>query len=397
MIKGLTDQVVLRRDGKIRAGTRDPVTNFPKNSPFFILKDAPQLAPVLGNEPTEIYFTVHSDQLDQFFRDDLRWYTKSEIVCKSMHGYKNPANNEDMGSVAAFFKVGQEVSGLKKEQFPGMTRAFQRACMYKQCPNYIKGECSEHMFLDIMIPQYSMGAVFTLTNTSINAVLNAMSTFQKAYFCYQGKFSGQIFRLYKKKEPINFPDKNGNMSKRDTDIVHLENVSFADYESKFRSQINPVDWDALMYMRSRQTPGLQAQISASPGLPMLDGDVDGIETSEEVVSAAPTSSLAKAEAQVDSAKDRGNDPTVAPLFAEISSLLGKENSEEARTATAKNFPDVKRLHDYLAGRIKDMKKAQKAAKPGTAKTVVAKAAPAAAAPAATSAPAPAVLDGPPLY
>lgn len=363
MIKGLTDRIVLRRDGKIRAGTKDPSTGYPKNTPHFLLHDAAQLIPVLGENPTEIYFTVPSDNLNVFYRDDLRWYTKSELVCRSMHDYEDPTNdNQPMGSVAAFFKVGQEAQGLQKRPFPGMSRAFVRSCAYKGCPDYIRGNCSEHMFLDMIIPQYSMGAIFTLDSVSINAVLNAISTFQKAGARYMGKFSGQIYRLYKKKSFINFPDSKGNTTKRETDVVFVDNVSFAWYEENFKDKIDPVDWESLMYIRNRpnESGGVRL-LAAQTSPPLLDpADSDDTIVTEEP---AATSTVTKAAEQVSepNAQVRGNDPAVAPLFEELASLLGKDNTEEARKATAKNFPDVQRLADYLKGRIRDLKK--KTAKP----------------------------------
>lgn len=360
-IMGLTDQVVLRRDGKIKSGMKDPKTGYPMNLPYFSLHDAPQLIPVLGEKPEEIYFTVSSDNLQQFFRDDLRNYSKSQLVCKSMHGYVNPITNQNMGSVAAFFKVGMDVPGLTTTPFPGITRAFERKCAYKGCQDYIRGDCSEHFFLDMVIPQYSMGAIFTLDSVSINAVMNAASAFQKGAFRYQGVLSGQIFKVLKKKVDINFPDKNGNLSKRPTDVVHVENVTFAEYEAKFKDKIDPIDWEALMFWRSRDKKAGMPLLTNS-GTPLLEASDPEL---QELAEAAPQTSLAKAAAETsdDAVLARANDPAVAPLFAEIASLMGKENSQEARFATAKVFSNTQKLADYLKGKIKDVKKMAKTSKP----------------------------------
>lgn len=364
MIKGLTDALVFRRDGKIRAGAKDEKTGYPKNFPHFLLHDAPQLIPVLGETPEEIYFTVHSDSLDQVFQPDLRWYTKSELVCKSMHDYKEPATGVSMGSVAAFFKVGVEVPGLAQKQFPGIARSRVRQCAYKSCPDYVSGNCSEHMFLNVLIPQYSMGALFTLDSTSINAVINVLSGFQKAALRYQGKLSGQIYRLYKKKVPINFPQKDGSMSKRDTDVVHMETVSFAEYEAKFKEKISPEDWDSLMFLRNR--PFSQAPIVGQAALTAPENSAALLEAAEqagaEFEAPAPALTASAAQGDEDAIRERANDPAAAPYFAEIAGLVEKPNSEELRMATARNFPTVQRMVDYLKTRIKDAKKAQKAPK-----------------------------------
>jgi Recombination directionality factor-like len=281
------------------------------------------------------------------------------LVCKSMHDYVNPKTQQNMGSVAAFFKVGQEVSGLTQEQFPGMARSRVRQCAYKMCPDYISGNCTEHMFLNLMVPQYSMGALFTLDSTSINAVINVLSCFQKSALRYQGKISGQIYRLFKKKAPINFQNKDGSMSKRDTDVVHMENVSFAEYEAKFRSQIAPEDWDALMFIRSRGV-GLNPSDSANiAALPSQSQEL--IEAADQSAPAQLTTSLTNAAAQTDedAIKLRAEDPAVSKYFEEISALVGKENTLEIRMATAKAFPDVQALATYLKNKIREHKKSKK--------------------------------------
>jgi hypothetical protein len=383
MIKGLTDTLALRRDGKIRAGGKDE-KGYPKNYPHFLLHDAPQLIPILTETPTEIFFTIYSDDLRHAFQPDLRWYSKTELICKSMHDYVNPKTQTPMGSVAAFFKVGQEVSGLSQEQFPGVARSRVRQCSYKSCPDYINANCTEHMFLNIMVPQYSMGSLFTLDNTSINAVKNTLSCFQKAALRYQGKISGQIYRMFKKKDTINFPNKDGSMSKRPTDVVHIENVSFAEYETQFRSAIAPEDWDALMYIRSRELyrPANPTPIIGSEGQDEL------LEAAQQAPQLETSLTNAAAQTDDDAVRRRANDAAAAPAFAEIAQIVGKENSEELRMATAKAFPDVQSLVTYLKNRIKDSKKAKKDVKPTSVKDVAA-AAPQAppAAPAVATAPA----------
>lgn len=366
MIKGLTDQVQLRRDGKIRAGKKN-AQGYPENSPHFLLHDAEQLVPALGPKPTEIYFTVPSDDLQRFYRDDLRLYNKNELVCRSMHDFIDPKDGKKMGSVAAFMKVGVDAAGLRKEQFPGIARAFVRNCAYKACPDYIKGDCGEHMFLDMIIPQYSMGALFTLDSVSINAILNAMSTFSKAHGRYQGKLAGQIFKLFKKKDSINFPDKSGNLSRRETDVVDVANVSFAEYEAKFKDSIDPIDWEALLFIRNRPVSAAGfGQIQSATTLQLeASGDYEVEEVTQAQI-AAPQSPLAKVEAQAQTDAERakaiGNDPSIAKFFAEIALLMGKENTEDARTKTAMAYPSVERLGEYLSMKIKEFKKNQKAAK-----------------------------------
>ena len=389
-IIGLTDTTQLRHDGKIRGGTRDEKTGYPKNSPHFLIHEIPELERVLGATPTEIYFTVLVDHPDYFFHPDLRWYTKSELVCKSMHNHTDPVSGMPMGSVAAFFKPGQDVQGLTAEKFPGM-RAFMRKCAYKACPDYIQGDrCGEHLTLDITIPQFSMAHMFRYEGTSINAILNVQSTLQKAWIKYEGKLAGQIFKLQKVKSFVNFPDdKKGGTVRRETDIVSLENVNFADYEARFKSEIDPSDWAALMRLRA-DSGGVF--FNSRPATPLIgQGDSDVVKA--QAALALPESPLAQAEKATseDEIAKIANDPAVAPLFAELSLLLEKENSFENRYNTAKAKPGgLQELHDYLKRRVKELKKKTQA----QASVPQEQAAPPAPPP---TAPTGATIDGPPLY
>lgn len=395
-IIGLTDNAKLRHDGKIRAGKKND-KGHPQNSPHFLLHEVPDLINTLGDEPTEIYFTVPADHPDHYFQPDLRWYTKSELVCRSMHNHIDPFTQQSMGSVAAFFRPGQDVQGLTADKFPGM-RAFVRRCGYKACPDYVRSNCGEHFTLDMYIPQHSMGHIFRLESTSIYGLINIMDTFKKAWNVYDGKMAGQIFRLFKKKDKISFPDDKGGSVRRETELVSMENVSFEDYEKNFRDKISDSNWEALLRIRNRTGFGM-----FMPG-PSTIQQLQ--EAPAPVAAALPESPMHQADAASgeDAVLARANDPVIAPLFAEIALLLDKENSEANRISTAKQFPDTQRLHDYLKKRIKDMKKAQAAPKEAPRQTVASKVPPKAPPKAATpvtppptAAPQGEVIDQNPLY
>lgn len=392
MIKGFTDPQSRRLSpaGKIRAGTKDQNTGYPKNAPHFVMHDAPQLIPILGEKPTEIYFTVAFDNPRAFHLDDLRWYSKSELICQSAHDAVDPATNQPLGTVAKFNKVGMDAVGLRKEQFPGSQRSFIRNCAFQSCPDYIKqGGCKPHLTLDIIVPQYSMFDQFRLDNTSIYAVRNVQQALDRAFLEFNGKYRGIIFRIYKEKDEIAFPDKSGNRTKRETDVINMEYVPFHVYEAKFRDKVSPENWSILSSWNSSTVPVRNVEeilIGPAFGGSLL------LDSGEELpafapaqlapAAAAPKGTLAAATeaASEDAIKERANHPDAAKYFEEISALAGKANTEEARIATAKHFPSVERMIAYLDGKIKDGKKVAK----GAAKLVQApaEAVPATAAPVA---------------
>lgn len=347
MIIGLTDKPLLRRDGKIRAGKKEG--NKLINTDKFLLHDAPELEQSIGVEPTEIFFTVHSDNPLDFMKSDLRWYNASQLLCMSMHNAPDE-NGASMGAVAAYGGVGADVSGLQQKAFPRLQRSRVRVCNYKSCPEYKQEKCTEHMFLDVIVPQCSMGAVFTLDSTSINAILNAHSTFSKASARYGGKISGQIFRMYKDKGEIQYQKQDGSTGKRDAPMIYFDLVNFEEYEKNFKDKVRPEDWAALMSLRSRTSLVLDNAMA----LPAPE------ETQQLGTSSTSNQNLLGSGQTEDPVKVRANDPILQPLFKELGDLMvpKKDPTEELRIATARNFASVGELATYLKNQIKKAKAGQ---------------------------------------
>lgn len=345
-IKGLTDSLRLRRDGKIRAGKKVTASNgkdVPQNTPHFLLHDAPQLIPILGESPKEIYCTVTSDIIEAAAPHDLRYYTKSELVCQGD------------GQIAAFFALGNHI-GVTNDPFPGLVRARKRICNYRSCPDYQKNNCSEHMFLDVIIPQYSMGSVFTLETTSIMAVMNIISALRKAQIGSGGRLVGQVFRLFKDKGDVKFVNtKDDKISTRETDIVFMEHVPLSVYEEKFRNKISDQDWSALMAFRNSDNMVMLNPLGAMASYTSQQQQLAGPSTDQAALPPPKASSaISSPEDQLESVKKRANDPIAAEWFDKISKVSGKQNTESARIATARNLPDVQSMVAYLKGKIKEL-------------------------------------------
>jgi hypothetical protein len=345
MIRGLTDNSRLRRDGKIRAGFKDD-RDIPRNSPHFLLHDAPQLIPVLGEKPTEIYFTFYDDDRMKVASDNLRYYTKSELVCQSdPSGMTDKAAYFGAGDVPYVKQTPAQFASFKangKHDVIEIPRSRERVCMYRSCPDYQAGKCSEHLFLDMIIPHYSMASLFTLENTSITAVLNIDSAIKKAQLRYAGKLSGQIFKIFKKKDKIKFQDpKTGKKNERDTDVVDMTVVAFDEYMSIYKDKIRQEDLDALMSLRSRQFVFFNTPTLTGMETPQIE---------------APNATPALAADENTLLKEKANSEILAPIFAEASSVLGIENTEANRIKMIRAKPDIKECADYLKGRIRDKKK-----------------------------------------
>lgn len=365
MIIGLTDKPILRRDGKIRAGFKEG--NRLTNTDYFLLHDAPQLIERLGEKPTEIFFTIHTDNFYEAARADLRRYTSSELVCLSRHKTKISGLIDDQ--VAAYFGTG-DAPNVMATQFPGMPRARVRQCQYKTCPDFVAGSCSEHLFLDMLIPQYSMGAIFTLDSTSILAILDVFSTFQKTVPLTGGRLAGEIFRLYKKPGEISYEAANGKRGKREAPLVTIEHVPFVKYEARFRDQISPENWGALMRLRDRTIGGASFSLDMAPtaGALAAPDEADMLQAPASSMSLQAPTAASTQESEDEKYQQLANDPVLLPMFEEIATLMGKENTENNRIATVRKTGSVQRTVDYLKARIGEIKRAKKATTPAPAST-----------------------------
>ena len=344
-IIGFNDTLRLRRNGKIRAGYKDEKSNKPINTPHFLLHDAPGVALSIGEKPTEIYFTVYTDNINDIYQTDLRWYNASQLMCRSVHGAPDE-NGVDMGSVAAFKGVGVDVQGLQQRPFPRIDEARVRTCAYKSCPEYVKGLCGEHMFLNFMIPQHSMAELFTLDSVSVNAILNAGDVLYKAMLRY-GRISGQIFKMYKAPGEISYQKKDGSKGKSEAQMVYFSVVDFTEFEQKFKDQIKPEDWDALMNIRSPHYALGSSRFS-------IQGPArEEIATNTRPQIEAPDH---KAIADEDALIAKAMDPILTPYFNEYGSIIGKEATDKIRIATMRNIPTVADGVVYLKNKIKEAKK-----------------------------------------
>lgn len=335
MIHGLTDRIAFRRDGKIRAGTRDEGSGKMDNTHHFLLHDAPQLIPVIGEHPKEIYFTTYTDDSHEFFRDDLRWYTKTELVCVGD------------GRTAAYKAFG-DLPGVKQTPHPRDAKSRERTCLYRNCPQYLEGKCGEHFFLDIVVPQYSMGSVFTLDNTSLFAIINISSAIQKAALATGGKLAGQMFKLSKKVIPVAFTDMaKAKKFNRDQAVIHLDYVPLEYLPPEVKDKITPDNWAALMGLRNGTT-------RVALNLPFPD-QTPQIAADEQHVSLPSPEEKVKEDVAI---KERANNPIVVKLLDELSSLTGVPNSEENRIKLARNVTPAttEGVVQYVKGRIQNAKK-----------------------------------------
>lgn len=353
-IYGLTDRPVIRRDGKIRGGFKETRNGkeVPVNTEHFLLHDASQLIPILGEKPKEIYFTIYFDDINAVAPNDLRWYTKTDLQCvgnAQQAAYMGVNDVAGMRQEQGFLIEKNPDGSPRKVVYP---RSRSRVCAWKACPEYIAGSCSEHIRLDMVIPQYGMGSLFTFENTSFNGLMNIVGALDKARLANMhrgGKISGEIFRLYKEEMSLPYENaKTGQRGRSDRHVVFMEHVKFEEYTAKFKGKCPTESWEALVALRttSLMLPSQVMQITAPSEVAALPQTVE-----------APAI-LTQQASNEDILKTRANAPEAAKLFEEIAALKGVSNTEEKRIATAKVCQDVQSMVNKLKAAIAKEKKSK---------------------------------------
>lgn len=402
MIIGITDTIRPSIAGTVRCGSKDETRGFPKNSPYFLLHDAEELIPALGEKPTEIYFTVLFNDMDSFLTQDLRYYTKNDLVCRSRH--------ETGSAVASYYgsssnKFDSNVAGLTTATFPNVLNALVRNCAVRSCPDFIAKRCKVNTNLSFVVPHHSMTRIFNLPNTSNSALYSIASAFEerkrkayalmasKQYLAQAGQqeeadkikittlFAGEIFRLVKVKEDTKYFDQNGaKKTAKDQDVVYCEHVPFAKYLELFADKISSDDMSILMALQTginmhnsrslqfNQQGGLMIEAPSSEEQVLLGGapqallpEVSGVQSEPQGVGEISTQAPAAVAAKAVSLEDIAESERLAPLFSEISALLGLENTAGNRVATVRIHKSLEKTEKYLNDKIKELKKKQAAA------------------------------------
>lgn len=325
--------------GKIRLGTRKQNASgkeYPTETPFFVLDDAPDVAKVYGAEPTSLEVMFPSDDLNQVIPHWYKWYSG---------GVKNKDGDIIGGKLKCY---GDGDIAYHLERRDPVTRVVPtRACLGENCPDWkdSKGtqQCKAAMSVFVILPRVSLLGLYQIDTTSKAAIqnfVNQMYTLKETW----GTFRRNHFVIYRDPTMMTFVDSNGKEQRREHFILRVRP------DESFQTQYGAALQDRvrLLVNGTIVMPSEQQLIEA----PMEDNYA--LETS--AIAAPPPKTPA---AGIESI---ANDPELAPLFEELTSLKGKQNTEKMRLLTARKFEnqaDVKAaLKEYLVEEIAKSKKVE---------------------------------------
>jgi hypothetical protein len=213
----------LKRAGMIRLGVKKVNKNgkeYPFATDYFVLKDAPDLKPVYGEQPKRLNVWLPFNEIERNMPSWHQMWLASGLVCRGDGQRIDYAVNPKTGEVIV--RNGKAATTGKVEDLklntgndvacPGMAHN-----LYNRC-----SQCKPGALLIIMIREVSRLAYYQIATGSIHNIVNL--TGQMGWYIENfGRLQGIPFVLELRPEKISTPSgKNGQRVRREKFLLNLE-------------------------------------------------------------------------------------------------------------------------------------------------------------------------------
>lgn len=212
--------------GTIRLGVRketDRGTEYPSNTDYFVLHDAPQIIDVYGATPRELDILFPSDDLEATVPTWLKWYGAG---IRGKDGKVVGGKLKCMGNGPDASGAPGQAKHIEKSD-PATGVVPSRQCLGEKCPDWndSKGnrQCKPSMTVYVMLPRVSPFGVFAIHTTSWNSIKSFYDQLQWVKNLNQGKIALIPFKLVKTEKKVKFFDqKKGAESEKIQWIMTLK-------------------------------------------------------------------------------------------------------------------------------------------------------------------------------
>jgi len=311
---------------------------YPKNMPYFILKDAPDVAKVYGETP---------DELDvQFFSTDLEMIAPHYYMFYK-GGYKDAEGNTTGGELQC--KGDGVIAQHRAKQDPITRIVPQRQCLAESCPDWCdaKGnqQCKPSLKLFFILPRVHPINIYQMDTTSANNIRSLLGVLRTRVMASPEWFMRTVFKLGKVERPTSYFNKNGE--KKQTKNIFLELTPYEEFRKDYALELESQQKNFEQLLGPSR---MRTQIAVLNHNEAVEGPMEDN---------FPTNQL-EAPPQVDPMITLADLPELNPLFQELCDLKKKVNDQNVRLGTTKKFqssPDPKAaLVAYLKQQIDTEKK-----------------------------------------
>lgn len=172
MIKGVTDRPrnFFPRIAKIRLGvkrTGQGGSEYPSDTDYFVLTDAPEVAKVYGDKPKRLVAMFPSNDQEEIFPTRLEAW-------KSSKGGKSKLFCNSDGETASRIYVGdRDVQGhaivktMPEDERPDVGELFTMPCPHEECPFFDNRSCRRVGRLNIVLPEVTLTGTYQIETSSM--------------------------------------------------------------------------------------------------------------------------------------------------------------------------------------------------------------------------------------
>ena len=241
-IRRIEERVFAPIRGRIRLGVKEevrPGVSKPVNVEYFVLKDAPDVADVYGDEPSEIDVIFPTNDVEHIIPTWLKLYAGGQ---RKSDGSTTPGRllcrGDGPDSVG---NPGRAVHYAKRDMITGVVPT--RECHGQNCPDYkdAKGRqlCYQNMQVLCFIPRVSMMGIYLINTRSWHSITSFHNMVNWVRTVNNGKIAGVPFKIVRRPREIWTKNDKGQEFQRTHYIMELEpNEKFYDiYGSELKELV----------------------------------------------------------------------------------------------------------------------------------------------------------------
>lgn len=337
-IKSIDASLTVPLAGKIRLGLMTETASgkeYPSNIPYFNLADAPDVAKVYGEKPTELHIQFFSSDLEFVAPYYYRWFSG---------GYKNK-NGERVGGELRCKGDGEMADHYAARDI--QTRVVpKRQCLGPDCPDWCdaKGnqQCKPGLNLHFTLPLVNPYQIYRMDTTSANNIRTIISALKPLAMQDPLYFRRMVWKISKYlEEGMKFYDEKSQTEKK-TNQYLLDIQPDLTFREQYAQQLAALYGNIEKLLGPKTNGELRLNMTAEQvhALPMEDNYATKV-----VEPVGPTPK--------DIAAEWAESAELQPYFAKLCELLQAQNTPKTRILTARKFEKSANGFNDLAKYLQD--------------------------------------------
>lgn len=294
-IHELSNNLNLPIKGIIRLGVRKESakgSEYPDTVEYFVLKDAPEVADVYGEEPKYLDIMFPGPNIEAVLPT---WYTywtasvkqgnsvkRGELVCKG----PGPLDDITPGKAVWYDRTRppQEYAGGTPEDRVYPNRSIWRDCWGKHCIDAADArgnpKCKRTMRIHVVLPLISFGDIYVINTSSWDSMKCFHSLLARHQAIYGPEYiCNAMYRIYREERRIPYTDKSGARRESKQFIMFLKEIDKERFNSENSDRLkqigSKIQAGALArYLTAEEVEEASAALPMDELYPMIEAPVE---------------------------------------------------------------------------------------------------------------------------